>query len=343
MCHTVRMTERLPGGQPDTGQGVRMTPDPTALSAAPEPDTRRTGEPRLAAIGSWVVLSASFGLSAATWIALAALAGFDGQVTIPTLSGWAVTLRLAWLMPLAIDGYVVVALVLWTAPVPPRIAAFARKNTYAGALVGVAAQSAYHALTAWSATGVLWRAVLAAVVGAIIPGVAAVTVHIRALVRRESGRWRRPTVDIWADTVPVVPETYPVPGGADTPDTVRLVLDLDTRGAVADTPALPDADTPADDDRTPAADTATVTSMTGRTRRGGQSGGVSVETLADTLGARFSGRTVGLPTALSALRDVHGSCSKDRAIAAKNIHNARVAEPAAEVEDDDEDRAEVAV
>jgi hypothetical protein len=145
-----------------------------------------TGEPRLAAAASWAVLAASFGLSAATWIAMARLAGFGAKLDLPLID---VTADLAWLMPVAVDGYVVVALVLWMAPVPPRVAGFARVNTYAAAGVGVAAQSAYHALAVWSAQPAgdreVWQAVLAAVVGALPPAVAGLTVHMRALLRRE--------------------------------------------------------------------------------------------------------------------------------------------------------------
>ncbi len=146
--------------------------------------TQRTGEPRLAAAASWAVLAASFGLSAATWIALARLAGFDNRVVLAGV----VAVSMAWLMPIAVDGYIVVALVLWMAPVPAKVAAFAKRNTYGAALVGVAAQSAYHALTVLAATGVVWRCVLAAVVGALPPGVAALAVHMRALIRRETGQ-----------------------------------------------------------------------------------------------------------------------------------------------------------
>lgn len=145
-----------------------------------------TGEPRLASFASWLVLAASFGLSASTWIALGLLAGFTGHVTIP-VKDTAITLHLAWLLPVAVDMYVVVALVLWMSPVPAKVAAFAKRNTYGAAGIGIAAQSAYHMLTAWSDTGVVWRSVLAAVVGALPPAVAGLVVHMRALIRRESG------------------------------------------------------------------------------------------------------------------------------------------------------------
>lgn len=143
--------------------------------------TTRTGEPRLASLASWAVLTASFGLSASTWIALAVLAGFTAHLSVAGL-----TLRMAWLMPIAVDGYVVVALVLWMAPVPAKVAAFAKKNTYLAATIGIAAQSAYHLLFTLSTTTELWRVVLAAVVGALPPAVAALAVHMRALIRRES-------------------------------------------------------------------------------------------------------------------------------------------------------------
>ncbi len=156
---------------------------------------RATGEPRTAGLVTWLVLGASFGLSASTWIALAVLAGFDP--------------RLAPLMPVAVDGYVVVALLLWMAPVPAKVASFARANTYAAAGIGVAAQSAYHGLTQWSVTGVVWRAAMATVVGALPPAVAALSVHMRSLVRRESAR-RSTVVEREPATPPTSPQLPPV-------------------------------------------------------------------------------------------------------------------------------------
>ena len=177
------------------------------------PTPTRSGEPRLAAIASWAVLAASFGLSAATWIALAQLAGFTDTLHLPVLD---VTVGLAWLMPIAVDGYVVVALVLWMAPVPARVAHFAKVNTYAAAAIGVAAQSAYHALTVWSAQPAdhreAWRAVLAAIVGALPPAVAGLAVHMRALIRRESQTTRPPAAPAEQPPAPVVaPVEQPAP------------------------------------------------------------------------------------------------------------------------------------
>ncbi|SBT67297.1 hypothetical protein GA0070622_4354 [Micromonospora sediminicola] len=217
-----------------------MTINPTNLRPA-------AGEPRLASIASWAVLAASFGLSASTWIALAELAGFTAHITIP---GTSVSLALAWLMPIAVDGYVVVALVLWMAPVPARVAAFAKKNTYGAAGIGIAAQSAYHLLQTNANTDETWRVAMAAIVGALPPAVAGLAVHMRALIRRESGRTLNaatgtaPTFPAPAETptptmtVPAVPA--PTPGRPELP----IIPTIDT-AEPAPTPAQPEIPTPA--------------------------------------------------------------------------------------------------
>jgi hypothetical protein len=51
---------------------------------------------------------------------------------------------------------------------------------------------------------------------------------------------------------------------------------------------------------------------------------LTVEQLADTLSAHHPDTTIGRPAALKTLRDVHGSCSTNRAHDAKNLHNARI-------------------
>ncbi|HEY0002227.1 MAG TPA: hypothetical protein VGB74_17390 [Actinoplanes sp.] len=175
-----------------------------------------TGEPKLAAIASWAVLAASFALSASTWIAMAVLAGFTAAATLPAID---VTLKVAWLMPVAIDGYVVVALVLWMSPVPATVAEFAKKNTYGAAGIGIVAQSAYHLLAIQSETNELWRVVLAAFVGALPPAVAALAVHMRALIRRETDRTAADASGTAPATTPVH-TTPPVPTPAPTPITV---------------------------------------------------------------------------------------------------------------------------
>jgi hypothetical protein len=205
---------------------------------------RRTGEPRLASIASWAVLIASFGLSASTWIALARLAGFTDTITVPTVN---ITLALAWLMPIAVDGYVVVALVLWMSPVPTTVAAFAKKNTYLAAGIGIAAQSAYHLLSTMSATNDDWRVAMAAIVGAIPPAVAALAVHMRALIRRESQTATTSTAAVTAR-----PDIAPSTTAALTPIPVPSPVDTAT-------PSLADTAAPSTTNTQPSpADTAPV-------------------------------------------------------------------------------------
>lgn len=195
----------------------------------------RTGEPRSASVFMWAVLGASFGLSANTWIALAELAGFTGKATIPNIG---ITLAMSWLMPIAVDGYVVVALVLWMAPVPAKVAAFAKKNTYFAAGTGIIAQSAYHLLSTWAATSEIWRVVLAAIVGALPPTVAGLAVHMRALIRRESSQANNYPP---ASPAPAATPTHPVPTTVPVPTTTAVapVPPVDTPpGAVSATPHI---------------------------------------------------------------------------------------------------------
>jgi hypothetical protein len=117
---------------------------------------------------------------------------------------------------------VVVALVLWMAPVPARVATFARKNTYGAAGIGIAAQSAYHLLHTLSDNQQAWRVVLAAIVGALPPAVAGLAVHMRALIRRESS------------TDAGTRGTVPIPTGPAQPN-----IQLSTTGTAAPEPAGP--------------------------------------------------------------------------------------------------------
>jgi hypothetical protein len=192
------------------------------------PKTAPSGEPKLASFASWAVLVASFGLSATTWIALAELAGFDGTATIP---GLGITVAMSWLMPIAVDGYVVVALVLWMSPVPKTVAAFAKKNTYFAAGTGIIAQSAYHLLDTASTADQQWKIYLAAIVGAIPPTVAGLAIHMRALIRREipstitttntASSTFTPSIPVPAIAVPAAPATPP----AATPAPVMPTID----------------------------------------------------------------------------------------------------------------------
>lgn len=167
---------------------------------------------------SWLSLGGSFVLSFATWVALAELAGFSDTLTLPMIG---VTLYLSFAMPLCVDGFVVMALVTWMAPVSQPVADFAKRCTYGAAGIGVVTQSAYHGAITWQTSRDVLKVVLAAGVGLLPPLLAAGAVHLRALVRRaaldraaeaarvsldrsESDRVTAPTTETVAPVAPVV-------------------------------------------------------------------------------------------------------------------------------------------
>ena len=176
-----------------------------------------TQECPVGVVASWGALVASFFLSFATWVDLAELAGFDG-----TVEAFGFTIRLSWFMAIAVDGYVVSALVTWMAPVSDEIARFAKANTYAGAAVGVLAQSAYHALSVQHGPGAAWKPYLAGVVGARPPLAAGLSVHLRALVRRAHLSVRTP------EPVRAVVLSEPEPVRTDKPEPAITWTQADT-------------------------------------------------------------------------------------------------------------------
>ncbi|GIH19167.1 hypothetical protein [Rugosimonospora africana] len=139
-------------------------------------------------------------------------------------------------MPVAVDGYVVVALVLWMSPVPATVANFAKHNTYGAAGIGILAQSAYHLLFIMSTDRAVWRVVLAAIVGALPPTFAGLAVHMRALIRRESTNTNNtgpstvdetvPTADP-QPTTPAAPDPTPAPVPEVTPEPTPVPADPD--------------------------------------------------------------------------------------------------------------------
>jgi hypothetical protein len=185
-----------------------------------------TRESRLGITASWVSLLGSFVLSFATWVALGQLTGYG---------------KLAFCLALCVDGYIVSALVTWMAPVGDKIATVAKVNTWIAAVIGVTGQSAYHGLTIWTQTGTAWRAVLATAVGALPPLGAAGSVHMRAMVRRNSLQLAAPKVQEVMKTgvetprpTPATP-TVPAPVSMSTvPATQELPVYVDTIREIQD-------------------------------------------------------------------------------------------------------------
>jgi hypothetical protein len=165
-----------------------------------------TRESRLGITASWVSLLGSFVLSFATWVALGQLTGYG---------------KLAFCLALCVDGYIVSALVTWMAPVSDKIATVAKVNTWIAAVIGVTAQSAYHGLTIWTQTESHWRAVLATAVGALPPLGAAGSVHMRAMVRRNSLQLAAPVPPV-QDTRTGVETPHPTPAEPTVPAPVSM-------------------------------------------------------------------------------------------------------------------------
>lgn len=149
-----------------------------------EGDAPRGRMPRSIGAFMWSVILASFVLSATTWIALGDLAGFTESTVVHLRGGATFVPRLAWLMPVVVDGYVVVALLTWMAPVPPEVQRFARNNTYGAAALGLVVQSTYHATLGAQVSPM--TSVLSAVIGAMPPGFAALAIHLRTVVIRRA-------------------------------------------------------------------------------------------------------------------------------------------------------------
>jgi hypothetical protein len=127
---------------------------------------------------SWAALLGSFVLSAATWIIIGDVAGFN--IVVGT---W--TLYFALGLPLVVDAYIVCALVAWVHPTSARVERFAKWNAYGSAAIGWLAQAVYHGASVWAATQTEWKALLAFVVGGLPPAAAFLGVHLRAMSRRD--------------------------------------------------------------------------------------------------------------------------------------------------------------
>lgn len=223
----------------------------TAPTTAPElPEESPVG-----VIASWATILASFVLSFVTWVAVGDLAGY-GMV--------------AFALAVCIDGYIVTALVTWMAPVTDEIAVFARRNVYGAAVGGALAQGVYHGATAWDTSHSVWKTVLASGVGAAVPALTALGVHMRCLALRST----RPA---WfARTVPATvhaPALAPVDAGVEIGGYVPLVDDEDPAPAALTLLPRPDPTRPAPVSDTPEGLTPDVLNRARALRESGQPAG----------------------------------------------------------------------
>lgn len=162
------------------------------MTRPPDDDSPHPPPPRAAAaprrLRIWVIgllcviISGAFAFSAETWIGLADVAGFRGD-----LDAGRVTLRLAWMLPVTVDGYLCLTtwLYLTSRPGSPL------RRWAAGSLLGVVAlsvvaQGVYHALYA-RGVDIAQVTPLIVVVGALAPALLASSVHLLSIYLHHRG------------------------------------------------------------------------------------------------------------------------------------------------------------
>lgn len=153
-------------------------------AAAPVVDRKvpAAGRDAITTLGAFVVGVAALVSSWAGWMGLAESAGWTQHIVVHD-----VTLRLSWLLPVAVDVYAVVAARVWIR-LPGLSAAtrrFAAGSTIAGVALGVLANVTFH--LASHPTGKLLYLV-AIVVAALPPIMLAVVAHLAALVAKDRAR-----------------------------------------------------------------------------------------------------------------------------------------------------------
>jgi hypothetical protein len=142
-------------------ESVTESTEPKALNRAnPDP---------ISLAGMLVVGIAAAVLSFSTWVHLAEAVGFVEVATVHPPLGETFTLRIAWLLPLAVDCYTLTVIRVWlNSPPGSQVIEYAKANAIGAIVLTVAAQAAYHAFTAAGAsmTQLWWFAI---VVGGIPP------------------------------------------------------------------------------------------------------------------------------------------------------------------------------
>jgi hypothetical protein len=157
---------------------------------------RKTQRPMLdptGIAGMVIVGVAAAVLSFSTWVHLAEAVGFGSRCTI-----LGVTLRLAWLLPIAIDCYTVTVIRVWLrSPAGSAVLTYAKANALAAIVLSVAGQAAFHA---FSAAGVkmvnLWW--FAIIIGGIPPALLGLVMDLYTRMKHEADS---PVVDVPAPVV----------------------------------------------------------------------------------------------------------------------------------------------
>ena len=133
------------------------------------------------------MLAVALAAAVLSFSALAGLAELAGVTAAAPLPGGA-RLRLAWLLPIAVDAYAVTATRVWLRTAgTTRTRAYARRNAVGAIALSVAGNAAYHALDAAGVTlGEVrggWAVVVA--VSAVPPVMLGLVGHLHALVSED--------------------------------------------------------------------------------------------------------------------------------------------------------------
>lgn len=121
--------------------------------------------------------------------AAAAVISFDGLRTLGERAG--IPHDIAWLLPISVDAAAAVATVVWLNYAVEEVAAEAKRLAYVAIAVSVGGNAAQHGLSVLGVVLPLWGQVLiAALVGAIAPGMFGAIIHlgVSAVRHREPKR-----------------------------------------------------------------------------------------------------------------------------------------------------------
>lgn len=135
--------------------------------------------------GMAIVGIAAAVLSFDTWVRLAEAVGFTA-----TTSPFGITIRIAWLLPLAVDVYALTSTRIWIHGHPePRVVRYAARNAIGAITLSVAGNALYHAFLAANWTIRDCPPVVIAI-GGVPPLLLGLVVHLHTLVNQQA----KPTI-----------------------------------------------------------------------------------------------------------------------------------------------------